>query len=353
MENSARLLGWRETPSETARPAEEPVRISNSHVVPVVVPVSQLQPADSPRLAGLSDEHTQVLAAIDGTLPPILVHRPTMRVIDGMHRLRVAIMRGERTIAVEFFDGSEVDAFLHAVRANVEHGLPLTRADREAAVVRILASHAQLSDRAIADIAGVSAPTVGAIRRRTTGDGRRVTARIGRDGRARPLNTAEGRRKASEVIQDRPDASLREVADEAGISLATVRDVRQRMHRGEDPVPTRYAVSRRKAEPGPGGRAREQTNSRSETPSHGPAVEGLRRDPSLRFNRNGRALLQWLGIHSIRPEDLSEFADSIPAHCVKTVAELARGSAEMWIHLSKQLERRAYDFESTRPDPLV
>jgi transposase len=282
---------------------------------------------------------------VDGQLPPILVHRPTMQVIDGMHRLHAAMLRGEDTIAVEFFDGNEGDAFLRAVQANVEHGLPLTRADREAAVVRIIASHPQLSDRAIATIAGVSAPTVGAIRKRTRNNGSHVTARIGRDGRTRPLNSAEGRRRASEVIRKSPGLSLREIAHEAGISTGTVRDVQQRLHRGEDPVPPGRGGGQRNADTVPNGRTREVPDARSAGPSCAAVIENLRKDPSLRFNKNGRTLLQWLGIHLVGMENLGQFADSLPSHCVKTVADLARSSADMWTQLARQLERRAQDIE--------
>ena len=66
---------------------------------PVTVPVSSLLSGDSPRLAGENLEHVQLLAVVQG-LPPILVHRSTMRVIDGMHRLRAAKLRGDETIAV-------------------------------------------------------------------------------------------------------------------------------------------------------------------------------------------------------------------------------------------------------------
>jgi transposase len=307
----------------------------------LLVPLSRLRPADSPRLAGLSQDHVRVLAAVEEALPPILVHRPTMQVIDGMHRLHAAMLRSEEAIAVEFFDGSDRDVFLRAVHANVAHGLPLTRADREAAVVRIISSHPHLSDRAIAAIAGVSAPTVGAIRRRTTDEAHQTTARIGRDGRIRPLNSDEGRRIAGEVIRTRPDASLREVAKAAGVSAATVHDVRERLRRGEDPVPSRR----------PSGLAGNRAIPAAPALAAGydSIVENLRKDPSLRFNENGRTLLQWLGVHLIGPEhQAAAFVSTIPPHCTKIVAELARSSALIWTRLAERLEQRVRDIESTR-----
>jgi hypothetical protein len=59
-----------------------------------------------------------------------------MRVLDGMHRVRAAILRGDAVIAAVFFDGDADAGFVEAVRANISHGLPLTVADRKAAVAR-------------------------------------------------------------------------------------------------------------------------------------------------------------------------------------------------------------------------
>ncbi|MCX4231292.1 MULTISPECIES: helix-turn-helix domain-containing protein [Streptomyces] len=166
-----------------------------------------------------------------------------MRVIDGMHRLLAARLRGQQTIEVEFFDGSPEDAFLRAVASNVPHGLPLSLADRRTAAARIIASHPQMSDRAIARAAGLGAKAVAAIRRRSSGGVPQLGARVGRDGKVRPLSSVEGRRRAAELIAERPQASLREVARYAGISPATVSDVRKRLESGQAPVAERQEVA--------------------------------------------------------------------------------------------------------------
>jgi hypothetical protein len=265
-----------------------------------------------------------------------------MRVIDGMHRLRAAEIRGDVDIAVCYFDGNEIEAFVHAVRANVVHGMPLSRADREAAVIRLIRSHPHWSDRAIAEVVGLSAPTVGVVRRRTTVNTVQVVARVGRDGRMRPLNSAEGRRKASEVIRRRPDASLRDVAREAGISVGTVRDVRERLRRGESPVPYKIAneVGRHESAVG----ARQQFAVGPWTHADAVSVlQNLRRDPSVRFTESGRALLQWFGVHAIGAGEHENFLRSIPEHCRGNVAELARGCAEIWQQLAVDLEQLRFN----------
>jgi hypothetical protein len=62
------------------------------------VPITSVTCGDSPRLAGASREHISLLARPTEALPPTVVHRATMRVIDGTHRLRAAALRGETEI---------------------------------------------------------------------------------------------------------------------------------------------------------------------------------------------------------------------------------------------------------------
>jgi ParB-like nuclease domain len=160
----------------------------------VLVDVGLLLAADSPRLEGESLAHACMLAGLGAALPPIVVHRDTMRVIDGMHRLRAAVLRGDANIEARFFDGTAEAAFIAGVEANIAHGLPLSVADREAAAGRILGSHPKWSDRAVVASAGLDARTVGAIRRATE-DLPQLDRRVGRDGRVRPLDVAAGRRR--------------------------------------------------------------------------------------------------------------------------------------------------------------
>jgi ParB-like chromosome segregation protein Spo0J len=302
------------------------------------LPVSSLQFGDSPRLGGESDEHLEVLAATEGPLPPILVHRQTLQVIDGMHRLRVALLRGNRTITVRFFDGSQDDAFVSAVKSNIEHGLPLTLADRQAAAERIVASYPLRSDRWVAAITGLAAGTVAAIRRRTTPGDHQSGARVGRDGRVRPLRSADGRRVARHAITQHPEASIREIAKLAGISPATVLDVRERMNRGEDPVPPtqrpqRSAVRQPKSQPA---RSKASRLEKRDRPS---LIRTLRKDPSLRFTESGRTLLCWLGAVASGPGQAEDLLATVPPHCAYLVAALARSFADEWLQFATQLEQ--------------
>ncbi|MFD1048943.1 ParB/RepB/Spo0J family partition protein, partial [Kibdelosporangium lantanae] len=157
-----------------------------------VVEIALLRPADSPRKVTLDEEHVRNLAQMGADLPPILVHRPTMRIIDGTHRVQAARLNGEETIRANFVECPEDDVFVLAVRTNIAHGLPLSLADRETAAARVLLSHPMWSDRSIAEVTGLSAKTVCAIRRRSTEESQQSNMRYGRDGRARPLDGTAG-----------------------------------------------------------------------------------------------------------------------------------------------------------------
>jgi len=268
-----------------------------------------------------------MLASVEERLPPILVHRGTMRVIDGMHRLRAAKRRGDDRIEVSFFDGTEQDAFVLAVAANTTHGLPLSLGDRTLATERIIASQPTWSDRAIAAAVGLGARTVGNIRRRLQDEAgvERVSARTGRDGRVRPLDHSVGRLRACALIKERPEASLREIAREVGVSPSTVRDVRQRLERGEDPLPP---IRRRPEKPV----GREAVSL---------MLQGLQSDPTLRFTESGRTVLRWIHSRAIRSEEWAEVERKVPAHCAYILANVARSCADEWLQIAEELEQRS------------
>ncbi|HXT90558.1 MAG TPA: ParB N-terminal domain-containing protein [Trebonia sp.] len=314
----------------------------------VAVPVLSLRPADSPRLNGEDKAHIARLAQTETPLPPILVDRRTMRVIDGMHRLMAASVQGRETIDVIFFDGSEADVFLRAVQENVAHGLPLSQSDRRAAAERIIASHPHLSDRAIGHSAGLAAKTVAAIRKGSSEEIPQSDARVGRDGRVRPLDSGAGRRRAAELLAQQPEASLRDVARAAGISPATVLDVRKRLERGQSPVPDKPAANaarngadRNGTRDGDGGSAEAfRLSSRAAPPDPAAAVEKLLRDPSL-HNERGKRMLRLLRVNAVGAGQLPDAAAAVPPHCVGIVVQLARQYAEMWQDFARELDGRA------------
>ncbi|MCA1654927.1 MAG: ParB/RepB/Spo0J family partition protein [Pseudonocardiaceae bacterium] len=311
----------------------------------VRVPVSSLRPARSPRQDGEDQAHVRMLAESAAVLPPIIVHRSSMRVIDGMHRLRATIMRGQDAIDARLYDGDDQNAFVLAVQANVSHGLPLAATDRREAAGRIMESHPDWSDRMIASVVGLGPTTVRTIRSRSTARSSQSNKRIGRDGRVRPTNGAAGRQLASELMAADPAASLREIAKAAGVSLSTAHDVRHRMQSGLDPIrpkqrrlETGSAVPVRPAAPPP---ADGPPQLRSVPAGERHAIlRALRHDPSLRFSETGRTLLRWLEADLTDPCERDRVIDAIPPHWTGAVAALARANAAAWAAVAERLDLR-------------
>ncbi|MER8062313.1 MULTISPECIES: ParB N-terminal domain-containing protein [unclassified Streptomyces] len=310
------------------------------------IPIASLVPGYSPRLLGADPEHVARLTEIDDSLPPILVERSTMRVIDGMHRVMAAKAKGHTTIEVRLFDGATEEAFLLAVRSNMTHGLPLSRQDRRAAARRILVQWPHLSDRAVAGIAGIGAKTVAALRSVPAPAAPDPQTRRGRDGRVRPLDGSAGRRRAAELLAQRPQASLREVARHAGISPATAGDVRRRLASGRSPVlerntpwdpPAAGIVSGTTPRSDPAAGA-ESVVHPIRPPEDAPIVK-LVRDPSLRHKESGRRLLRLLQRGSVERAALLATAGTVPPHCTDLVAELAREYADLWAEFAREVAR--------------
>jgi len=296
-----------------------------------------LIPADSPRLDGEDREHAQMLADIEGALPPIIVHRGSMRVIDGMHRLHAAAIRGDEKIKVQFFDGSEADAFLLAVKANIEHGRPLSLADRHAAAERIVATHPTWSNRAIAAAAGLGPRTVADIRRQLSTEAGAERARQGRDGRWRPIDPADGRLKAMKIFQENPETSVREAARRAGISPSTALDVRNRLWSGEGPVQQTRAADRPLAR----AKVRRAVSSQRALDAELDALlRGLASDPSLRLSESGRDIVRWTVTRLVRASEWEDLADIVPSHCRFILLSIASRCAGEWRQFADELEER-------------
>lgn len=300
-----------------------------------LVSVGSLTPGETPRFGGVDITYAETLAHLESDLPPILVQRPTMRVVDGMHRLQAARIRGQQKICVQFLECDDDEAFLLAVAANIVHGMPLTVQEKRAAAARIIRMRPDASDRWIAQISGLSAATVGAIRQANTGTIPSLGRRIGRDGRVRPLNAADGRRLARDILSRNPDASLRQIARQAGISVGTVRDVREKMRLGIDPVQTRQPIPRKPRECG-----RLDVRDGSSQVDFAPILQRLHRDPSLRYTESGQFFLRWLLPRLLQDRDWEGVIDSIPAHWVPGIARIAGSCAESWSALADELKNR-------------
>ncbi|WP_433136317.1 ParB/RepB/Spo0J family partition protein [Actinomadura nitritigenes] len=327
--------------------------------------LDSLRPGDSPRTT-VNAEHIERIAHSTTRVPPILVHRGSMRIIDGHHRFQAAVRLGREEIDVLFLDGDADTAFLHAVTENTAHGLPLSLGERKAAAFRVLATHRGLSDRAIARVTGLSAKTIAQMRSAAEAPSSNTEMRRGLDGRSRPVTAAAGRRRAAELMIRMPTAPLREIAKAAGVSVGTAHDVRKRLLHGEDPVPRRRsavgpaadahagplggaeagAAARVAVAAGPAAARDTATNTATgddERADLGMLLRRLVADPSLRQTDTGRQLLRLLHAHTTAGIDWPAMADMLPPHCAETVIRVARECARGWELLVRTLELRATD----------
>jgi uncharacterized protein YerC len=298
--------------------------------------------ADSPRLRGIDPHHVAMLLEQYDVLPPIVVHAETGKVIDGLHRGQEARERGEAEMDVLVFRGSESAAFVLSVEANISHGMPLSVADRRAAAARILHAYPTWSDRRVATVCGLSASTVARLRGRVQTSTESSQLRVGLDGKLRPTNSAARRFRASEIIKERPEATLRQIAAEAGISLGTAHDVRERLRHGEPPVPARQLKALADGD-------YEETTSagaepavvRDDRSTRKLLLESLCRDPSVRFTDSDRRLVRWLTWRTVGVEGWDEAIDGLQPHCGFVLGKLARSLSDEWAALADLLEDRA------------
>jgi hypothetical protein len=301
-----------------------------------------LESSSSPR-TGINAEHVQLLAGLPEGTPPILVQRTTMRVIDGMHRLHAARLRGDDVIRVVYFDGDDGEAFVEAVRLNAVHGLPLSAGERKAAVGRILTSHPQWSDRRIGAVCGVSPRTVAKTRKCSTDARVQTNNREGRDGRFRPVSAEATRKAACEYAREHPRATLREIARHSGVALGTAMDVRLKLRAEEAaetaPIQKRSSVVQEKAGPavagpvGPIGSRPRSMAGESRNPQT--SIENLMRDPSLRYTDHGRALLRLMSATLSFIPLIEQTTGKVPDHCYPALSDAAQACAVGWQEVAR------------------
>jgi hypothetical protein len=345
----------------------------------VSVPVHLLTPGFHLRQEGTDPAHVRLLADAAGSvqLPAILVQKSGSRIIDGLHRLEVAKLRGEWSINARVVDCTDSEALVLAIRSNTLHGLPLSRADRISSAKRVLAAHSDWSDRAVAAITGLSAKSIASLRNTSTRDMQFTGKRLGRDGKRHPVLPTEGRRRAAEYISAHPDASLRQIARETDVSLGTVHDVKDKLRRGLAPVPVTPVTPEtpgalvaleapmvpvtpgHPADQAAGGLAalRAVGDSRSALQSQPSApVRAIRADarpvrrlawpmisaklasdPSLRYTEGGRAFLRWMAGHCLGADEWGEFIDAIPQHWLPEVSRIAASMSAEWAQFAERL----------------
>ncbi len=293
-----------------------------------VVAVVDVELADleiDPRFReSLSDRRVASLASDHMRWDPIVVSGRTGRVIDGRHRVAAARALGWTTIRATVFEGdadAESDEF---VRLNAQGVLPVDRSQRQAAARRLLERHPDWADRRVGEVCGMSPKTIARLR---SSAGRSVgETRVGRDGRSRPVDPSMQRARILEALVDQPDASLRTIARELGVSPETVRRVRLGMegegsHQTADevvPMPPPISLAQR----------------RIQRPN-------WVADRAFQSRADGALAVDFLERTDVTEVDIGVCVESIPLSQVYEIADEARRRAAVWARLADTVETRA------------
>jgi ParB-like chromosome segregation protein Spo0J len=254
-----------------------------------------------------------------------LVQRSTLVVIDGAHRLAAARALGLETVVAMYFEGSDEEARIEAIRCNRGHGLPLSLADRKQAAAGLIARHRDWSDGRIAEICSLSPKTVAALRRSARPSRPDAPApldggsRLGRDGKRHPVGAVAPRDRVLHALAEDPDASLRTIAARVGVSPETVRTVR-RAQGGGAPAAERL-------------------------PTIDPELLGRRdeprtwsRDRALASTEEGARFAAWFDRFAVDQAALWEHPGVVPASRTYEVVDEARRRARFWGDFADRVE---------------
>jgi hypothetical protein len=195
-----------------------------------------------------------------------------------------------------------------------------SRRERRETAVGLLHSHPEWSDRRIAELCGVSPKTVAQLRSELPGrEGEEPEMRVGRDGRARPVDAAARRALVVAALEERPDASLRAIARSVGVSPETVRSVRQLLGRKAPPRPVVTPLVWRAA----------------------PPVETWQPDAAFTSREDSAATASFFERTDVCESDLDRHVHAIPLSRVYEVADEARRRAAFWTRLAQSAEAKA------------
>lgn len=181
------------------------------------------------------DEYAESYAALV-KMPPVVIYFDGANawLADGFHRYHAAKKSGVQAIDADWREGTLDMAKFYAAGANVGHGLRRKDADKKRAIIMLLETtegkkwstqHGGIEK--IRKHCGVSQPYAS-----------EVVANYRTD---KLPSRAEKRAKVERALAEKPTATAREIAAEAGVSHTTVENIREEKARcsakGEAPAP--------------------------------------------------------------------------------------------------------------------
>ena len=287
------------------------------------LPVAQLSVGYSPRETRVDTSHVAVLMEVLDLLPPVIIDQGTMTVIDGVHRLEAFRRAGRTHIEAVLFTGQRPEAMVLAIKANVKHGKPLSRAERREAARSLLHAFPERSDRWVAEVCGLSHTTVALVRRSDSLPNEKM--RTGRDGRRRPVDRRAGQMAAARLIADHPATTVRQVAEAVGVAPSTVHRARARLQEpGRPPLPAATSVA---AIPMA---ALDLAPALPATPALALPATPEMAEPS-----------SWLARTAVSIDDLFTQLGALPLSRLYDVVDECRRRAQTWSEIADLLEARA------------
>jgi ParB-like chromosome segregation protein Spo0J len=274
------------------------------------VAVASLRQGPRVRSDGVDESYAKLLASVVTPLPPIVVDSQTMVVLDGVHRLRAVVLRGETYIRARYVSGSEPELLIVAIQANASHGKPLSLTDRKDAAGRLLSLAPDMSDRAVAGICGISPTTVGFLRS-SMATNEQLNSRRGRDGRVR------GPRKFEKQPAERSEAGS------PRLEAATRRDLGGPF---QSPGRTRLPIARRDS---------------ADAPNRPVGSRPLLIDAAFHASADLEQFATWFDGHRITGQEVTPALSLIPKSRLYEVSTEARSRASFWQEMAGQLERIA------------
>ncbi len=271
--------------------------------------VASLRQGPAVRSDGVDEDYAKLLASVVTPLPPIVVDSRTRVVLDGVHRVRAAVLRQETHIRARYVSGSESELLIAAIQANAAHGRPLSVADRKDAAGRLLSLAPDMSDRAVAGICGLSPTTVGLLR--SSVPNAQSSPRRGKDGRVR------GPRK----LENQP-------ADKSATGSARSETSSRRDLSGPSRSPDRVRL--------PGAR-----RTSSGAPNRPVGSEPLLSDAAFHASPPLEQFASWFDAHRITGQEVTVACALVPKSRLYEVSAEARSRASFWQEMATQLDRVA------------
>jgi hypothetical protein len=205
-------------------------------------------------------------------------------------------------------------------------------------------------------VSGLSPKTVARLRSRATVDSAQSRARVGRDGRLRPVDPAEVRRRVAEAVRSDPEASTRAIAARTGASQATVRDVRERLDRGVSELIPRPRRARKRDDGVPDGPepdgvmdAPGEDDDEGEGKDEGEGADAPAVDRAAAGPEGGADFPTWFEQHRIDDADWERFVHGLPISRVYEVADACRRFSAAWRAFAVALEDRARTHRRSSP----